>query len=122
MKPLSLTTEARSISLVFVTVSSLLFASFFLSAGWRTAEMQARLSLGDVITGLRTSRVRGEFVPLVRRNEILADGVNRLGVSFILTPEIESELRAEGATETLINAIRQKGPKPSPTATPTLTP
>jgi tetratricopeptide (TPR) repeat protein len=124
MKPLSLASlGAKRFFPVLGAVFGLLFASLVLPAGGgQRAEMQAKLSLFDVIYVLRTKTVRGEFVPLAKRNEILTQGVNERGVTFNLTPEIESELRAEGASDTLIAAIRQKSAKPVSTPTPAAPP
>lgn len=90
---------------------------------------QAQLSLADILVGLRSKKVT-----LVERNRLLTDAVKERGITFALTPEIEKELVAAGATNELIEAIRQKSPVikavstpqptpvPIPSATPTPTP
>ena len=54
-----------------------------------------------------------------KESAITAKKVRQVGVTFPLTPDIESELRASGATDELIEAIRQNSPSVSkPTKTP----
>lgn len=82
---------------------------------------QARLSLADILIGLRSKKVT-----LVERNKLLADAVKVRGITFAMTPEIEKELANTGADKDLIEAIRQKSPvvrviaatTPKPEATP----
>jgi TonB family protein len=74
---------------------------------------QAQLSLGDILIGLRSKKVT-----LIERNQLLSGAVRERGVTFTLTPEIETELSSGGASSELIEAIRQKSPKPKVTATP----
>ena len=74
---------------------------------------QAQLSLADILIGLRSKKVT-----LVERNQLLSGAVRERGITFGLTPEIETELTSGGANGELIEAIRQKSPKPKVVATP----
>jgi TonB family protein len=76
-----------------------------------------QLSLADLLIGLRSKKVA-----LPERNTILTEAVRQRGVTFSITPEIEKELETTGATPTLLEAIRQKAPKPVVAATPKPTP
>lgn len=76
-----------------------------------------QLSLADLLIGLRSKKVA-----LPERNTILTEAVRQRGVTFAITPEIEKELETTGATPTLLEAIRQKAPKPVVVATPKPTP
>ena len=101
----------------------LMFATF--------ANAQApQLSLADLLIGLRSKKVS-----LPEKNAILTEAVRQRGVTFAMTPEIEKELETTGATQELIDAIRQKiaaakasstpavvKPVATPVPTPTPTP
>ena len=80
-----------------------------------------QLSLADLLIGLRSKKVS-----LPERNTLLTEAVRLRGVTFSMTQEIEKELETTGANPTLIEAIRQKAPKPvvaaKPTPVPTPTP
>lgn len=100
-----------------------IFAALTLSltVGLQTGRtQQAQLSLADILVGLRSKKVT-----LAERNKLLTEAVIERGITFSLTPEIEKELTAAGASGELIEAIRQKSPvikavsTPSPTAVPT---
>jgi TonB family protein len=90
---------------------------------------QVQLSLADILIGLRSKKVT-----LPERNKLLTEAVRTRGITFTLTPEIETELQTTGADSELVDAIRQKNvrvkvalvpkptPAPSPVATPTPTP
>ena len=67
------------------------------------AQAPAQLSLADIIIGLRSKKV-----DLPDRNKILTEAVLSRGITFSLTPEIEKELEATGADQTLVDAIRKK--------------
>jgi tetratricopeptide (TPR) repeat protein len=86
-------------------------------ANWESAQTQTKLSLTDILTGLRSKKAT-----MVNKNKLLTKGVQARGVSFNLTPEIEKELRKEGASDELISAIKEKQVKPTPIPTPTPTP
>jgi len=62
-----------------------------------------QLSLADLLIGLRSKKVS-----LPERNMILTEAVRQRGVTFALTPEIETELDTTGASPALVEAIRQK--------------
>jgi TonB family protein len=84
---------------------------------------QAQLSLADVLIGLRSKKVS-----LDDRNRLLSEAVKVRGITFSLTPELETELAGTGASTELVEAIRQKSlkvkvaavtkPAPIPAATP----
>ena len=82
-----------------------------------------QLSLADLLIGLRSRKAS-----LPERNSILTEAVRQRGVTFAITPEIEKELESTGAAPILIDAIREKSPKPvavpkpNPTPVPTPTP
>ncbi len=75
---------------------------------------QPQLTLADLLIGLRSKKVT-----LEERNTILADAVRQRGVTFALSPEIEKELVATGASKVLVDAVKEKSvvaivPKPTP--------
>lgn len=108
----------RSVSLRRVSIAGLL--AIFLSVTSATWAQQAQLTLADLLIGLRSKRVT-----LEERNTILAGAVRERGVTFSLSPEIEKELTATGASRVLLDAVREKAvpaPKPTPVATPVPTP
>lgn len=85
-----------------------------LFAGIAVQAQTPQLSLADLLIGLRSKKVS-----LPERNTILTEAVRQRGVTFSITPEIEKELETTGAAPALIEAIRQKAPKPVAVATPT---
>ncbi len=102
--------------LYLIFLIGFLCASAF--SNWQTAQMQVKpLSLVDIINGLQA-----EQVTLERRNKILTDGVKERRVDFTIGPEIEKALRGLGASNELLEAIRQNGPKPKIVSTPTPAP
>ena len=85
-----------------------LLASLILCAtvGLQPAQAQEKqLSLADIIIGLKSKKAT-----LIERNKILSEGVTERGITFALTPEIETELKTTGATAELIESIRRKSP------------
>ena len=97
-----------------------------LTITWQSGQaQQAQMSLTDILIALRSKKAT-----LEKKNELLTEAVKQRGITFALTPQIESELRNNGASAELIEAIQQKSPKtvvvstpkPSPTPTPTPTP
>ena len=74
---------------------------------------QSPLSLTDILIALRSKKAT-----LAQKNEILTEAVKQRGITFTLTPQIESELRNNGASVELLDAIQQKSPKPPTAATP----
>ena len=90
------------------------FAVMLMFATFANAQ-SPQLSLADLLIGLRSKKVS-----LPERNTILTAAVRQRGVTFAMTPEIEKELETTGATQELIDAIRQKiaAAKPSPTPAP----
>jgi TonB family protein len=103
-------------------VLALFALSLMMFAGVALAQ-SPQLSLADLLIGLRSKKVS-----LPERNTILTEAVRQRGVTFSVTPEIEKELEATGASPTLIEAIRQKAAaekalvQPKPVATPVPTP
>jgi hypothetical protein len=84
-----------------------------------TVSAQQALTLAMVLTGLQTKGTKPETATLSARNVYITKRVQSSGVTFRLTPEIETELRNAGASPALIAAIRANGPaQPTPTATP----
>lgn len=76
----------------------------------------AKLSLADLLIGLRSQKVS-----LEDRNRILMEAVKTRGITFASSTVIESELTSTGASPSLIAAIREVSqPKPEikPVATP----
>ena len=108
MKPVNFTPLKISRKKVFVFVTS---AMLFLAAAAQAQSPQ--LSLADLLIGLRSKKAT-----LPERNTILTEAVRQRGVTFTITTEIEKELETTGASPTLIEAIRQKAPKPVVVATP----
>ena len=103
-------TGPRFLSL-FALASLMLSLTVFSQIG--QAQQQAQLSLADVLIGLRSKKVT-----LDERNKLLAGAVSERGVTFSLTPEIETELVSTGANRELVEAIRQKSEKITVAAAP----
>ena len=107
----------RHLPVFFIFTALMLTLAVGLQTG-RT--QQSQLSLADILVGLRSKKVT-----LAERNKLLTDAVIERGITFVLTPEIEKELAAAGASNELIEAIRRKSPvvkavsTPSPTPVPT---
>ncbi len=103
MKPLpsSRTKLSQSRCLFAFSLSSLLFSVFFICQIGQ-AQKPAQLSLADILIALRSKKVT-----IVERNKILSDAVKVRGITFVSTPEIESELQNTGANAELIAAIKQ---------------
>lgn len=78
---------------------------------------QAQLSLADVLIGLRSKKVS-----LDDRNKLLSEAIKVRGVTFLLTPEIETELAAGGASNELVEAVRVKSAKVAALITATSAP
>lgn len=77
------------------------------------------LSLAQILTGLQS---RSGGFTIAQKNEFITKRVEENGITFRLTPEIESELRIAGASNALIRAIRQKSPTTRPTPRPSVLP
>ena len=100
----------RSVFPLCVLTALLLSLTAFAQFG---RAQQSQLSLGDILIGLRSKKVT-----LAERNQLLSGAVKERGVTFSLTPEIETELTGGGANGVLVEAIRQKSVKPKVAATP----
>jgi tetratricopeptide (TPR) repeat protein len=93
----------------------LLFGLLFLSL-WQlpqpvSAQTQIqRLTLAQILTGLKTTGTTAETGTLAKRNVYIAKRVKQLGVTFRLNEEMETQLREAGATPQLIETIRQNSP------------
>ncbi len=72
---------------------------------------QTKLSLADLLTGLRSKKAT-----LPEKNKLLSEATKARGITFELTPEIEKELSGTGADTTLLAVIRQKALSLKPTA------
>ncbi|MEP6900393.1 MAG: hypothetical protein ABJA66_01510 [Actinomycetota bacterium] len=99
--------------LLLIVAFALISSAFSLGVAWNPAGAQSKLTLADVLTGLKSTKVT-----LTQRNTLLTNAVWKRGVTFALTAEIEKELRATGANNTLIDAIRENGPAVITTVTP----
>lgn len=103
---------------LFALASLMLSLTLFSQVG---RAQQAELSLADILIGLRSKKVT-----LDERNKLLAGAVIERGITFSLTPEIETELVGTGASRELLEAIRGKtekiivatAPKPTPAPVP----
>lgn len=84
------------------------------------AAQQSPLTLAEILTGLQTNGRTAETNTLAKRNVYIAKRVRERKVSFTLTSERERDLRDAGATNELIEVIRQNSPRlPTPSKTPT---
>ena len=92
-------THPRSFSLLALA-SLMLSLTVFSQIG---QAQQVQLSLADILIGLRSKKVT-----LDERNKLLSGAVIERGITFSLTPEIETELVGTGANRELVEAIRQK--------------
>ncbi len=95
----------------------MMFAAMFITFAISVPAQQPQLTLADILIGLRSKKVTIE-----ERNTILAAAVRERGITFGLTPEIEKELAATGASRVLLDAVKEKSPAPAPAATPVPTP
>ena len=112
--------QTRQRRLSVTAIFLLLMPLLLLTLVWHSGHtQQVQLSLTDILIALRSKKAT-----LVKKNEILTEAVKQRGITFTLTLQIEDELRNNGASVELIEAIRQKSPKPTgtPTPKPTLTP
>lgn len=99
-----------------LTIALLAFAA--LVGTWQltpSVGAQEKLTLAKVLTGLNTQGKTPETNTLAKRNIYITQRVKTYGVTFRLTPDIESELRNAGATSVLIETIRRYGPSVQPT-------
>lgn len=99
-----------------------LFRLFVLSAltlvfTFTATSQTPQLSLADLLIALRSQKVS-----LPERNRILAEAVKERGITFAYTPEIARELATTGASPELLEAIRERSPRPTPQPTPAATP
>lgn len=111
--------KVKKISLRFLVIT---FGLAFISLGFSLQVIQsqtAALSLAKVLTGLQSKS--GGFT-LAQKNEFITKKVLEVGVTFRLTPDIESELKIAGATAELIRAIRSKAPRTRETPRPSEVP
>ena len=104
----------RQKRLCFIAVLLLMLPTLSLTVVRQTGQMQqAKLSLADILTGLRSKKAT-----LAEKNTLLTGAVKTRGITFTLSTDIENELRGTGANDALIEAIRQKSPKPQVISTP----
>ncbi|MCZ2391787.1 MAG: TonB family protein [Acidobacteria bacterium] len=71
------------------------------------------MSLADILIALRSKKATME-----EKNQILTTAVAQRGITFELSPDVEKELEATGASAALIAAIKDKSPKPEPAKEP----
>lgn len=96
-------TGLRAASILLVT--AFLLAASFLAVSAQEQQPPPQLTLADILIGLRSKKLT-----LPERNKILTDAVAQRGITFSLSKEIEVELEATGADQTLMDAIKKKGP------------
>lgn len=94
-------------------VFPLLLLMIFVIAQNAFAQASQQLSLVDIITVLRSKKATQ-----AEKNQLLAEGVRQRGVTFVINPDLEKELRAAGADDALVTAIREKSPVVKVSATP----
>lgn len=102
----------RSCSLKFSAILLLSPLIFSLTVFSQNNAAQ-QLSLVDIITVLRSKKATQ-----MEKNILLTEGVRQRGVTFAISPDLEKELRAAGADNALIGAIREKSPVVKVSATP----
>lgn len=102
-----------------------LLMSFIFSPNALAQTVPQQLSLVDIITVLRSKKATQ-----AEKNQLLTEGVRQRGITFAINADLEKELRAAGADDGLVAAIRDKSPvvkvsatpqpkvEPSPAATP----
>lgn len=105
--------HGRRISRTIQVVLAAMFIVFTIS----TSAQQPQLTLADIVIGLRSKKVT-----LEERNSILAGAVRERGITFSVSPEIEKELTATGASKVLLDAVKEKSAAPAPAPTPAPTP
>ncbi len=69
------------------------------------AQTDTPLTLAQILTGLQS---QSSGMTLARKNTKIIGDIKKRGVSFTLIPQIESSLREAGASDALIQAIREK--------------
>ncbi len=100
--------------LYFIAFFLLMLPMLLLSIVWQTGQMQkAPLSFADIIYVLRSKKESLSY-----RNGLLITAVKERGIDFALIEEFEKELRKNGASPELIEAIRRKSTKPQVISTP----
>ncbi len=124
MKSVNLSQIKRARQKRLLTLFSLASLMFSMAVFCQIGQaQQAQLSLADILIGLRSKKVS-----LDERNKLLSDAVKVRGITFTLTPEIQTELATGGASGILVEAIRQKSvkvvaaAKPVPAPIPASTP
>lgn len=95
----------KKTSLKFILVFLGFFGVFYTN---NNIFAQQKLTLAMILTGLQAQGKTVATNTLAKRNVYITKRVRQLGVTFNLTPEIESELRNAGATNQLIETIRRK--------------
>ncbi|CAN5694530.1 hypothetical protein BH24ACI2_BH24ACI2_10010 [soil metagenome] len=86
------------------TFGSIFLTMLLVCNSWQTVQAQSKpFTLGDVLTGLQS---KSNEMATAQKNEFITKRIQELGVSFLLTPEIETELRNAAASPELIAAIK----------------
>ena len=96
-------TGLRAASMLLVT--AFLLAASFLAVSAQEQQPPPQLTLADILIGLRSKKLT-----LPERNKILTDAVAQRGITFALSKEIEIELEATGADQSLMDVIKKKSP------------
>ncbi|KXK02956.1 MAG: hypothetical protein UZ17_ACD001001404 [Acidobacteria bacterium OLB17] len=95
---------------IFLVFGCLLFSVIAVPA---ISAQSKELSLADILIALRSKKATME-----EKNQILTTAVAQRGITFELSPDVEKELEATGASAALIAAIKDKSPKPEPAKEP----
>jgi tetratricopeptide (TPR) repeat protein len=99
------------VSRLKITLTLVLSLTIFFGGNLQTkAQTQIKdpLTLEMILTGLKS---KSSELSLANKNEFIKLRVNELGVDFPWTAKVEKDLRAGGASDSLIEAIRRKAPK-----------
>ena len=88
-----------------------------------TVSQTKPLTIAQIYTFLNSGKdENGKKWTIAERNKRAVRDVKKVGVNFALTADNESGLREAGATNELIEAIRQNSPTIKPTQTPIIKP
>jgi len=85
--------------------AALLIAASAVAIHAQTTQSPPQLTLADILIGLRSKKLT-----LPEKNRLLTEAVIQRGITFGYTSEIEAELQATGADQSLIDAIKKKSP------------
>ena len=94
-----------------MSLACILVITIFFSINTVHAQPTDPLSLAEVLTGLQAKT--GNFT-LSQKNAFITGEIQKRGITFPLSSEIESELRRAGASSALISMARSKTPRRTP--------